>query len=249
MNNWRKIKLKDICVLNYGKSLVASKRVKGTIPVYSSAGITGFHNVATINSAGLIIGRKGTVGSVYKSEVPFCCIDTAYYILPNPKDFDLDFLFYRLKILGLHKLNEDSAVPGLNRDTAYNQEFYLPNLDDQKRIAVILGALDDKIELNNKINKKLEEQASALFKHWFVDFEFLDANGKPYKSSGGAFKDSELGLIPSDWSIGTLGEMIEVKYGKDHKSLEAGTVPVYGSGGIMRFVDKYLYDKESVLIP
>ena len=102
----------------------------------------------------------------------------------------------------------------LTKSMLENLEIPLPPLKEQKRIAAILGALDDKIELNNKINKNLEEQASALFKHWFVGFEFPDANGKPYKSSGGAFKDSELGLIPSNYKVGVVSSFFDISIGK-----------------------------------
>ena len=169
MNNWKKTTLGDVCELLYGKSLTANKRERGNIPVYSSAGITGWHNKPLVNNRGIIVGRKGTVGTVYLSEVPFYCIDTAYYILPNDDIYNFKYLYYRLKSLGLNKLNEDSAVPGLNRDNAYSQEFNLPPLDEQKRIADVLSALDDKIEVNNKINENLEAQAQAIFKQWFVD--------------------------------------------------------------------------------
>lgn len=207
MNNWRKTTLGDVCELLYGKSLTANKREKGNIPVYSSAGITGWHNKPLVNNRGIIVGRKGTVGTVYLSEVPFYCIDTAYYILPNDDIYNFKYLYYRLKSLGLNKLNEDSAVPGLNRDNAYSQEFNLPPLDEQKRIADVLSALDDKIEINNKINENLEAQAQAIFKQWFVDFEFPDSEGKQYKSNGGKFIDSELGQIPEGWKVGTLGDV------------------------------------------
>lgn len=168
MSNWQKVRLGDICTLHYGKALTATKRVAGDVPVYSSAGITGWHNKSLIDSRSIIVGRKGTVGSVYLCETPFWCIDTAYYILPNDDVCDFKYLYYRLLSLGLTKLNEDSAVPGLNRETAYSQEFSLPPLAEQKRIADILSSLDDKIELNNKINANLEAQAQALFKQWFV---------------------------------------------------------------------------------
>ncbi len=169
MNEWKVYKLGDICELHYGKSLTADKRIAGNIPVYSSAGITGWHNEVLVDSRGIIVGRKGTVGTVYYSDVPFYCIDTAYYILPNDDVYDFKYLYYRLKALHLDKLNEDSAVPGLNRDTAYAQEFMLPSLEEQKRIAGILGALDDKIELNRRINANLEQQAQTLFKYYFID--------------------------------------------------------------------------------
>lgn len=94
-----------------------------------------------------------------------------------------------------------------------------------------MSALDEKIETNRRINARLEELAQAIFKSWFIDFA-------PFG-----------GQMPEDWKMGTLSDIIIVKYGKDHKKLQDGNVPVYGSGGIMRFVDKSLYSKESVLIP
>ena len=184
-----KVKLGDICIFNYGKSLVANKRIVGNVPVYSSAGIIGYHNEPLVNTPGIIIGRKGTVGTVYYSPVPFYCIDTAYYIIPNESIYNLQYLYYQLKSLKLNKLNEDSAIPGLNRFAAYAQEISLPPLEEQKRIADILSAIDDKIELNRRINANLEQQAQALYKSWFVDFE-------PFG-----------GKMPEDWRVGTLGEI------------------------------------------
>ena len=89
-------------------------------------------------------------------------------------------------------------------------------------------------------NHNLEEQAQALYKSWFIDFE-------PFKDS--EFVDSELGMIPKGWHVGTLSELIEIRYGKDHKSLSDGDIPVYGSGGLMRYVGRSLCNDESVLIP
>ena len=125
-------------------------------------------------------------------------------------------------------------------DVLKNLEFYLPGLEQQKQIADTLSVLDDKIALNNRINHNLEEQAQALYKSWFVDFE-------PFK--GGKFVDSELGMIPEGWHVGTLSELLEVRYGKDHKALKDGNTPVFGSGGLMRYAERALYNGESVLIP
>ena len=167
---WKKVRLGDVVSLNYGKALTSFNRMHGSIPIYSSAGITGYHDKPLVESAGIIIGRKGTIGTVYYSSVPFFCIDTAYFILPS-ENFDLKYMYYRLRSLGLEKLNEDSAVPGLNRETAYNQSFYIPPISGQRDIASILSCLDDKIEFNTKINHHLEQMAQAVFKSWFVNFE------------------------------------------------------------------------------
>ena len=234
MTKWVKCKLGDICTLNYGKALTATNRVAGNVPVYSSAGITGWHNTPLVQSKGIVIGRKGTVGTVYYSNAPFYCIDTAYYILPNDEMYDFQWLFYRLKSLHLDKLNEDSAVPGLNRETAYAQEFLLPSLDVQKKIAGVLSAIDNKIALNTRINDNLEQQAQALYKQWFVDFEFPNKDGKPYKSSGGKMVDSELGQIPEGWRVQTFGDLIKPQKGKNitRAQVTIGSIPVV-AGGLM----------------
>jgi len=226
MANWKEYRLGELITLNYGKSLISEKRKLGKYPVFSSAGITGWHNEPLINSKAIIIGRKGTVGTVYYSDRPFYCIDTAYYILPNDEKYNFKFLYYLLKNLGLNKLNEDSAVPGLNRDTAYSQLISLPNLKTQNAIAEILTSLDGKIELNNQINQNLEALAQALFKQWFIDFDFPDENGLPYKSSGGQMVVSELGEIPKGWTIGILDDLVSIKGGTTPNT----TDPTYWDG-------------------
>jgi len=153
-NGWKEVQLGDVVILNYGKSLTSANRLTGKIPVYSSAGITGYHDTPLVNSEGIIVGRKGSVGTVYYSPIPFFCIDTAYYILPS-EDYSLKYMYYRIRSLGLEKLNEDSAVPGLNRDTAYSQTFLLPPLHEQHAIAAVLLCLDDKITNNISVNHHL----------------------------------------------------------------------------------------------
>ncbi|HBZ1152240.1 restriction endonuclease subunit S [Klebsiella pneumoniae] len=184
MSQWIKTKLGEIVILNYGKALKAQDRNAGSIPVYSSGGLTGWHNKALINEQGIIIGRKGTVGKAYLTYGPFWCIDTAYYILPNPSKYDFVFLFYLLKTLGLEELNEDSAVPGLNRDTAYSQEILLPSLPEQKAIASVLSSFDDKIDLLHRQNKTLESMAETLFRQWFIEDAQIHWTEKKLSSFG-----------------------------------------------------------------
>ena len=169
------------------------------------------------------------------------------FVVITCKDIDSKYLYYYLgqesTVNYLQNLGEQSVstYPTIKPQDIEDLNILLPsNLEDQRRIASILSSLDRKIELNNKINADLEEMAQAIFKNWFVDFE-------PFKD--GKFVDSELGMIPEGWKVGCLGDLITIKYGKDHKKLEDGTFPVYGSGGFMRFVNSWLYDGESVLIP
>ncbi len=103
-----------------------------------------------------------------------------------------------------------STFPNVSRDLLDSILVNVPPIDEQKEIAAILSSLDDKIELNRQTNQTLEEMAQSIFKEWFIDFNFPDENGNPYRDSGGLMIDSELGQIPASWSVGKLGSMCEV---------------------------------------
>ena len=162
----------------------------------------------------------------------------------NKQYLSSDYLFYALQDRVLKSRIEarstGTTVIGIKAAELRKVEIDLPPLQEQQQIAEILCSLDDKIDLNNKINANLQQQAQAIFKSWFVNFE-------PFQD--GEFVESELGPIPKGWRVGTLSELVAVKYGKDHKKLTDGPYPVYGSGGIMRYVERPIYTKESVLIP
>jgi len=130
-----------------------------------------------------------------------------------------------------------SAQPNANAQQLGGYEFSLPPLAIQKRIAEILGRLDDKIELNRRINATLEEMAQRLYKHWFVDFG-------PFQE--GEFVESELGLIPQGWSVGMLGDVINFQNGKAIQSTE-GKYPIYGANGIIGKTNDVKY-KNGVII-
>lgn len=114
----------------------------------------------------------------------------------------------------LKNWNRGSAQPSLKISDLVKLEFKLPPLEEQEKIASILSSLDDKIELNNEMNKTLEEMAQSLFKRWFIDFEFPNEDGEPYKSSGGEMVDSELGMIPKGWEVKCIGDIGNVITGK-----------------------------------
>lgn len=120
-NGWEVKKLSDVLDLSYGKALKADDRIPGPFHVYGSGGIVGSHSEALVNRPGIIVGRKGNVGAVYYSDRPFFPIDTVYYVESDICD---PFLFYLLQSLNF--VNNDAAVPGLNRNQAYANQFYLP---------------------------------------------------------------------------------------------------------------------------
>lgn len=135
---WRWVKLGELCEFQYGTGLIESARQEGTVPVYGSNGIVGYHNASITSGPTIIIGRKGSVGQVHYSTIPCFPIDTTYYIDSVKEPTDLIWLAYMLSVLDLPELNKASGVPGLNRNDAYKQLLPLPPLPEQQRIAALL---------------------------------------------------------------------------------------------------------------
>ena len=174
-------------------------------------------------------------------------------VTPNKNKINSRYLFYLLtnnEVINIfQKLAEGcvSTYPTLSLRDLLDFEFKLPSLEEQKRIADILTALDDKIELNNQMNQTLEEIASLLYKRWFVDFEFPDDKGNPYKSSGGEMVDSELGMIPKGWEVKELGEVLEISSGnrpvqKSEEKTKENIFPIVGASKIMGYTNNYILD-------
>ncbi|NKQ39646.1 MAG: hypothetical protein HF967_09335 [Methanosarcinales archaeon] len=207
---WGVKELRSEIELSYGKSLPKRNRIKGKYLVYGSNGVVDTHNKYIVKAPGIIIGRKGSVGEIVFSKHDFYPIDTTYYIILKKKG-NISFWYYFLQTCYLNKMNSHAAVPGLNREDVYILKKAIPPIQEQKAIAKILSDLDSKIELLQKQNKTLENIGQVIFKHWFVDFEFPNENGKPYKSSGGKMIDSELGEIPEGWSVGNIDDGISSK--------------------------------------
>ena len=122
-DGWEINRVSDFLTLAYGKSLPAGKRNHGTIPVYGSGGVTGFHDEALISGPAVIVGRKGTVGSLYWEDRPCFPIDTVFYVQPEAP---VSFCYYLLESLPLRNMNTDAAVPGLNRENVYRLEVAAP---------------------------------------------------------------------------------------------------------------------------
>ena len=200
----------------------------------------------------VIIAMYGaTAGKVAINKIPLTTNQACCNLIINELKADYRFVYYNIlsRFSSIANMAVGGAQQNLNAGMIKDLNISTPPLPTQTAIAEILSSLDDKIELNNKINQELENLAQTLFKQWFIDFEFPNENGEPYKSSGGEMVDSELGEIPKGWEAVRLSTLLTVKYGKDHKHLNDGIYPLYGSGGIMRYVEKPLYQYSSILIP
>lgn len=176
----------------------------------------------TVRENDLIISCSGTVGrvSVIRKDDPIGIISQALLILrPNTEKVLTDFLFYfftsRIGYNSIISRSGGSVQANISkRAVIENIDIDVPPLPEQKSIVNILSALDKKIEVNNQINKTLENMAQAIFKQWFVDFEFPNEDGEPYKSSGGEMIESELGMIPKGWEVKKSSDIANVNIGK-----------------------------------
>jgi type I restriction enzyme S subunit len=212
-----------------------------------------------VNTGDIIISIVGTIGLIAKVDES---LDNANLTencakITNLKEINCDYLYYYL----ISKKGQNEIKKGIVG--AVQSKLPLKNIQDinitnpplpeQKAITATLSCLDDMIELNNRTNQVLEEMAQAIFKHWFVDFEFPNEDGQPYKSSGGAMADSELGEMPAGWRVEKLGKIVSVTSGKrpniktDSKTDEFW-VPLVGASSIMGYVNDYLYDEPILVI-
>lgn len=263
MTDWKEVRLGDlildIAAGPFGSNLPKSCFTSSGFPIIDGANLKEFKVTDNITKfvseekarslhraiakrGDVVVTISGTVGQI--SYIPQTSVFTEYLV--SQRQFRCTFdtsqvnvpylVYYFHSYEGSNKILQFAnqvGVPALSQPLKNfkNIHLKLPPIAEQRKIVAILSALDDKIEMNRRINARLEELAQTIFKSWFIDFA-------PFG-----------GTMPEDWKMGTLSDIIIVKYGKDHKKLQDGNVPVYGSGGIMRFVDKSLYSKESVLIP
>lgn len=166
--------------------------------------------------------------------------DFAYYLIPS-----------KCVKEQLSAAAQQTKIRHTSPDAIKACKVFVPPLSEQKKIASVLSALDDKIALNKKMNQKLERMAKRLYDYWFVQYDFPDKNGRPYKTSGGpmTYNPTLKREIPEGWEVKTIGDYLKIGNGRDHSKLADGPYPVYGSGGLMRYVAEYLHDGETVLFP
>ena len=232
MTEWKTYRLGDVC-----KKVCSGGTPKSTEPSFYDGDIPWLNtkeiNFNRIYSTERCITQKGldnssakwidancvivamygaTAAKVAINKIPLTTNQACCNLSIDEKIADYRFVYYWLcfNYTNLASLANGGAQQNLNAQQIKDFEISLPPLEEQRRIAGILGAIDDKIENNRRINTNLELQAQALYKQWFVDFEFPNEEGKPYKSSGGKMADSELGPIPERWCVGKLEDIGDI---------------------------------------
>ena len=213
---WAEKPLGQVIELKRGYDLPGRERLPGPVPVVSSAGITGAHRESKVPGPGVVTGRYGTLGKVYFILDDFWPLNTTLYVR-DFKENDPRFVSYLLRGIDFSGHSDKAAVPGLNRNHMHEEPVRIPtDVGEQRAIAHILGTLDDKIELNRRMNETLEAMARALFKSWFVDFDPARAKmggrdtGLPQDIADlfpDRLVDSEMGEIPEGWTVFRLDQL------------------------------------------
>lgn len=202
--------------LQSGNGILA-KDIKnsGLYPVFGGNGLRGYTESYNEEGAFFFIGRQGAkcgnvhyhVGKAYMTEHAIVGKTNA--------DNDAIYLSYKLSLLDLGKLQGQSAQPGLAVGTLAEVELDVPSLIEQRKVANLLYKIDQKISLNTRMNAELEAMAKQLYDYWFVQFDFPDENGHPYKSSGGemVYNSTLKREIPAGWEFSTIGDLISTERG------------------------------------
>lgn len=217
MSEWATYTISEACKrFSSGKGIAASQIFEiGAYPVFGGNGIRGYTDTYNFEGECAIIGRQGA----YCGNTKYFCgkaYMTEHAIVATANDeHNIGYIANLLSMMNLGQYQGQSAQPGLSVNTLSNIELKLPDKETQDSIFSLLSALDKKIALNKQINARLEEMAKTLYDYWFVQFDFPDANGKPYKSSGGemVFDETLKREIPKGWEVKSLGDWAEIRKG------------------------------------
>lgn len=237
--------------LHRGYDLPKNKRISGDFPIVSSTGIVGKHNSYKVKGPGVITGRSGTIGKVIFEKGCFWPLNTTLFV-SDFKGNDPKYVYYWLQCFDLKHYTTGSTVPTLNRNDLSNLIIDVPTINEQRKRREILEILDAKIATNIEISQQLESMAKTIYDYWFLQFEFPDKDGKPYKSNGGKmiWNDQLKQEIPEGWKVSIveniLGDYPKTKTIKSQKYDQGSIYPIIDQSED-NYICGYTDDKTKVL--
>lgn len=258
VSEWRHATWSELATLEYGGLGTHDYGDTGAYRAYGTNGLVGRTDIAEVDGPGIIVGRKGAYRGIHYSPGAFGVIGTAFYLRPKI-ELDLKWAYYQLLTQDINAMDSGSAIPSTSRHDFYRLSLLLPPLSEQRAIASVLGALDDKIERNQKMCRTLDDMAQTLFKAWFVGFDIVKLSSEERASLDvqevlGLFPrdlvETELGNIPDGWAIGTLGDILTLQRGFDLPVGERreGSYPVIASTGQIGVHSEYAVKGPGVVI-
>ena len=225
----------------------------GDYPVFGRGGVMRYVNSYLYDKPSVLLPRKGSLSNIQYSDTPFWTVDTLYYTEINEELVSPYYLYRYLRLLDMSRLDSGTGVPSMTFDSYYNINVFLPNIEEQRRVASILQKLDAKIALNRQINDNLEAMAKQLYDYWFMQFDFPNEEGKPYKSSGGAmvWNENLKREIPKGWHVLSVNDIAAnvrgVSYTKDDLVNSNNGVLVLRGNNIQD--NHIIYDSNVAYIP
>lgn len=270
-NNWQVVPLGTLTE-NYDAIRIPVKesdRRPGPYPYYGASGIVDSVDDYIFDGEYLLIAEDGENLRTKKTPIAFLAtgkfwVNNHAHIVKGNEQADTRFLMYALSLADVGAYLTGSTMPKLTQANLNRIPIYAPPIDEQRAIAAILSSLDDKIELNRRMNYTLEQMAQALFKSWFVDFDPIHANREGQAMPGLApevqalfpdeFEDSPMGELPKGWRVVPLGNVITIHDAKRvplsnmERAKRQGQYPYYGAASAMDYVDDYLFDGVYVLM-
>ena len=284
MSEFKTYTLDQLCIVGSSKRVHLSDYVQQGIPFYRSKEVIELSSGKNISEQLFISSEKyseikskfpvpqendvlitavGTIGEILVVKDPNFYFKDGNLIWLRNINFeiiDIDYLYYFLKsdlFQKTIKYNNIGAVQkALTIDFLKTVKITLPSLDNQRKLISVLKSIDKKLKINNQINQELEAMAKTLYDYWFVQFDFPDQNGNPYKSSGGkmVYHPELKREIPEGWGVEKLGNITichdskRVPLSSNDRVLVKGEIPYYGATGIMDYVNDYIFDGDYVLM-
>lgn len=284
MSEFKTYTLDQLCIVGSSKRVHLSDYVQQGIPFYRSKEVIELSSGKNISEQLFISSEKyseikskfpvpqendvlitavGTIGEILVVKDPNFYFKDGNLIWLRNINFeiiDIDYLYYFLKsdlFQKTIKYNNIGAVQkALTIDFLKTVKITLPSLDNQRKLISVLKSIDKKLKINNQINQELEAMAKTLYDYWFVQFDFPDQNGNPYKSSGGkmVYNPELKREIPEGWGVEKLGNITichdskRVPLSSNDRELVKGEIPYYGATGIMDYVNDYIFDGDYVLM-
>ena len=256
--NMKKYKLGDLLFEFHAGKAIQTENIKnkGAYPVYGGNGQRGYTNSYNQNGEYLIIGRQGAYCGNVRYNIGKAYLTEHAIVGQAKENHNPIYIALKLSLMNLSQLQGQSAQPGLSVNTLSCISMEMPPKEIQDKIADIMLKLDRKIELNRQINDNLEAMAKQLYDYWFVQFDFPNEEGKPYKSSGGAMVWNEKlkREIPQEWSDCKIKDFINlfdskrVPLSSKDRGERQGVYPYYGATGIMDYVNDYIFDGDYILL-
>lgn len=247
----RVVYLKELIEIKNGKDY--RKLEKGKIPVYGTGGVITYVNDFLYDGESILLPRKGSLNNImYVDNDKFWTVDTMYWSIVKKEKVYPKYLFCYLSLLNLSSRDTGSTLPSMTFDSYYTLPIKLYDYEIQKKIGDLYFKLTQKIELNNKINSELEAMAKTIYDYWFLQFEFPNEDGKPYKSSGGkmVWNDELKREIPGGWEVKKVKDFLEVITGKEdanHATIK-GIYPFFTCSNDVLRCDDYKFEGKAILI-